>query len=392
MDKVFIKGVGMTPFVGQGTHTVRDLVEAVATQALADADLTAEDVGRIYFGNGASGLLTGQEMIRGQVALRNTPLAGIPLVNVENACASGSSAVLGAVDAIRAGRCDVALAIGVEKLSHDDKHLTFAAIRGATDVAELDPDAADAPLKSSALLDVYADEAKTYLAQYDALVDDFAAVAVKNRAHGALNPLAQFRKPQTVEDVLSARMIVDPLTLPMCSPTTDGAAAVIVVSESYLRRKGGHACEINGIELASGTGAGSEPVARASSAVYQSAGLGPDDLDVIELHDASAPSEVLQYAEIGLCGTGDGHHLLRKGQTALGGSTPVNVSGGLLSRGHPLGATGCAQLVELFDQLLGRASARQVEGARIALAVNAGGWLGGAYATTVATLLTRRKG
>ena len=194
-------------------------------------------------------------------------------------------------------------------------------------------------------------------------------------------------KPQTVEDVLSARTVVDPLTLPMCSPTTDGSAAVVVVSEAYLRRSGGTGCEIKAIEVTSGRGAAFAPVARAADAAYRSAGLGPGDLDVIELHDASAPSEVLQYAEIGLCDEGDGHHLLRKGETSLGGRTPVNVSGGLLSRGHPLGATGGAQLVELHDQLVGRANGRQVEHARVGLAVNAGGWLGGAYATAVATIL-----
>ena len=389
MDRVFIAGVGMTPFVSRTDQTLGEMAAAAAAQALTDAAIEPRDVGRVYFGNGAAGLLTGQEMIRGQVALRHTPLAGIPLVNVENACASGSSAVLGAYDAIRAGRCDVAVAIGVEKLSNSEKHRTFAAIRGATDVAELDTDAAAQELKSSALLDVYAAEAREYIDTYGASVEDFAAVAVKNRTHGALNPRAQFGTPQTIDDVLAARMIVDPLTLPMCSPTTDGAAAVVLVSERYRNRNGAGTCQIRGIDLASGHGAGSEPVARAARAVYDATGIGPDDLDVIEVHDAAAPSEILQYSEIGLCEDGEGHLLLRKGQTALGGRTPVNVSGGLLSRGHPLGATGCAQIVELFDQLSGRAGARQVERAGVGLAVNAGGWLAGAYATTVATLLTR---
>ena len=387
MTRVFVKGVGMTPFVSRTTLSVRDLVEISATQAMADAGLSASDVGRIYFGNGAEGLLSGQEMIRGQVALRTGKLAGTPTVNVENACASGSSAVLAAFDAVKAGRCDVALAVGVEKLSNEDRHRTFAAIRSATDIAELNLSDSGKVLTSSALLNVYAAEAREYLDHYDAHVDDFAAVAVKNRQHAALNPLAQYQKPQTVEDVLTARMVVDPLTLPMCSPTTDGSAAVVVVSEEFISRAGGVGCEVKAIELIAGRGTGSAPVARAAAAVYESAGLGPGDLDVIELHDAAAPSEVLQYAEIGLCDEGDGHHLIRKGQTALGGRTPVNVSGGLLSRGHPLGATGCAQLVELFDQLVGRANGRQVERARVGLAVNAGGWLGGAYATAVATIL-----
>ena len=387
MSRVYIKGVGMTPFVSRTRVGLRELALSAATLALADAGVTAADVQRVYFGNGAEGLLTGQEMIRGQVALRTAALAGTAVINVENACASGSSAVLGAFDAVKAGRCDVALALGVEKLSNDDRHRTFSAIRGATDVAELDPAEARAVLKSSALLEVYAAEARDYLNHYDADISDFAAIAVKNRQHAALNPRAQYQKPQTVEDVLEARIVVDPLTLPMCSPTTDGAAAVVVVSESFRRGVGGAACEIKAIEVTAGSGAGSAPVARAAKAAYTTAGVGPAELDVIELHDAAAPSEVLQYAEIGLCGDGEGHHLIRTGTTALGGATPVNVSGGLLSRGHPLGATGCAQLVELFDQLTGRAEGRQVRGAALGLSVNAGGWLGGAYATAIATIL-----
>jgi acetyl-CoA acyltransferase len=388
MTRVFIKGVGMTPFVSSTTLAVRDLVGYAIADALVDAGAAASDVDRVYFGNGADGLLTGQEMIRGQVALRNGPLAGISVVNVENACASGSSALMGAVDAVKAGRCDAVLAVGVEKLSNKDRHRTFAAIRGATDITELDPAESDTVMTSSALLDVYAIEAREYLARYgDATIEDFAAVAVKNRKHAALNPLAQFQKPQTVEDVLAARLIVDPLTLPMCSPTTDGAAAIVVVSEPLLRRLGGWVCEVKAIEMAAGSGSGSAPVARAAAAAYASAGLGPDDLDVMELHDAAAPSEVLQYAEVGLCDEGDGHYLVRGDDTALGGRIPVNVSGGLLSRGHPLGATGCAQVVELVDQLVGRANGRQVESARVGMAVNAGGWLDGAYATAVATIL-----
>ncbi len=389
MNRIFIAGVGMTPFVSRSESTVRELAEKAAVDALADAGVSVSDVGQVYFGNGASGLLTGQEMIRGQVAFRNSELGRVPLINVENACASGSSATLAAYDTIGSGRCDVAVAVGVEKLSHEDRHRTFAAIRGATDMAEIDPDDANRAMKSSALLDVYADEATAYLNAYDASIADFAEVAVKNRRHASLNPYAQFSAPQTVEQVLEARMIVDPLTLPMCSPTTDGAAAVVLVSDDYARRAGIGGVEIRSIEIASGSGAGSAPVARAAAAAYERSGVGPEDLDVIEVHDAAAPSEILQYAEIGLCGPGEGHLLLRNGQTALGGKTPVNVSGGLLSRGHPLGATGCAQLVELYDQLSGRAEARQVDGAKVALAINAGGWLAGAYATSVATILQK---
>jgi acetyl-CoA acetyltransferase len=160
-------------------------------------------------------------------------------------------------------------------------------------------------------------------------------------------------------------------------------------SEDYGNRIVGQKVAVVASEMAGGRGRGSSPVGDATAAVYESSGLGPDDFDVIELHDAAAPAELIQYAEIGLCGEGEGHHLLRRGVTEIGGRIPVNTSGGLLSRGHPLGATGCAQIVELWTQLLGRGGQRQVEGAATALAVNAGGWLGGGYALTVATVLQR---
>ncbi|KLL12356.1 MULTISPECIES: thiolase family protein [Protofrankia] len=388
MGKVRIIGVGMIRF-GRDVHRgERAMVEEVVDLALKDAGITASDVQRVFSGNAAAGLVSGQEMIRGQVALQGTDLAGVPLVNVENACASSSSAANLAFEAILSGRCDVALVIGVEKLSHTERSRAFDALQGATDVSAVSP-ATDGPATNSVFVDVYAQEARKYLAEYGATVADLAAVAVKNRRHASLNPLAQFQKPQTVEEVLAGRVIVDPLTLPMCSPTTDGAAAVVLCSDSYAQRLDRAGCEIRATRLAAGAGPGSQPVAVAVGAAFDDAGLGPDDLDVLELHDAAAPAEILQYADIGLCAPGEGHLLVRSGATAIGGRLPVNVSGGLLSRGHPIGATGCAQLVEIYDQLTGRAGGRQVEGARVGMAVNAGGWLAGTYAAAVATILEK---
>lgn len=361
------------------------MAESVTELALKDAGITAADVQRVFMANAAAGLVSGQEMIRGQVALQNTGLAGVPLVNVENACASSSSAANLAFEAILAGRCDVAIVVGVEKLSHVDKARTFDALRGASDVSCSVP---DGPATNSVFIDVYAAEARRYLADHDTSLTDFAAVAVKNRRHASLNPLAQFQTPQTLEEVLTSRMVVNPLTLPMCSPTTDGAAALVLCSEAYGRRIGA-TCEIRATRLAAGRGSLSQPVAEASAAAFTDASLGPDDLDLLELHDAAAPAEILQYAEIGLCAPGEGHLLVRSGDTTLGGRLPVNTSGGLMSRGHPIGATGCAQLVEIYEQLTGRAGDRQVEGARVGMAVNAGGWLAGAYAASVATILVQ---
>ena len=385
-DDVFIAGVGMTPFRRTPGRGVRALAVAAIDEALADAGLAPDDVQRVFVGNAAAGTVSQQDMIRGQVALRNTGLAGLPLVNVENACASGSSALNLAFEAVAAGRCDVAVAVGAEQLTHEDKSRTFLALRGSTDIDEIGEADASTAGSNSILMDFYAEEARSYLERTGATARDLALVAVKNRRHGGLNPLAQYGTPQTVEEVLASRMIVDPLTLAMCSPTTDGAAAVVVVSADRAKDIGGPRLRILASEIAGGRV--DSPVEEAAAAAYGTASVGPDDLDLVELHDAAAPAELIQYGEIGLCAPDQAHQILRRGETDLGGRIPVNTSGGLMSRGHPLGATGIAQIAEVCAQLRGRGGARQVQGARVGMAVNGGGWLGGQYAVSVATIIT----
>lgn len=387
MEEVRIAGVGMTPFKRSPGRGVRQLATTAAMEALRDAGVRDRDVSRIFFGNAVAGVVSHQEMIRGQVAFRNTELAGIPLVNVENACASGGTALNLAWEAVGSGRVEVALVVGAEQLTHEDKSRTFAALRGSTDIGEIGEPRPGEAAASSVLMDFYAEEASAYVTEHGASPVDFARVAVKNRRNAAHNPLAQYRGPQTVEEVLNGRSIVHPLTLAMCSPVTDGAAALVLCSAEYAARRHPAAPEIVTSRLAAGYGRGSAPVSQAAGAAYAEAAIGPDDLDVLELHDAAAPAELVQYAEVGLCEPGEGHRLLRRGETEIGGRIPVNTSGGLLSRGHPLGATGCAQVVELYEQLQGRAGGRQVADARIGMAVNAGGWLGGTYATAVATIV-----
>ncbi|HKS98654.1 MAG TPA: thiolase family protein, partial [Rugosimonospora sp.] len=236
MSTARIVGTGMVPFGRMVDRSERSMVEHVVQLALKDAGIAAADVQRVFAGNAAAGLVSGQEMIRGQVALQGTELAGVPLVNVENACASSSSAASLAVEAILAGRCDVALVLGVEKMSHRDKGRALAALGGATDVTGAAATAG--PATNSVFIDVYAEEGRHYLAEYGATVEDFAAVAVKNRRHGSLNPLAQYQQPQSVAEVLGARTVVAPLTLPMCSPTTDGAAALVLAAAPYAKRLG----------------------------------------------------------------------------------------------------------------------------------------------------------
>jgi acetyl-CoA acyltransferase len=424
MRDVYIAGAGMTAFGKFMDSSVRKLAEEALVEALRDAQATPGDVEMAFFSNATAGILTGQEMIRGQVALRNTGVLGVPIVNVENACASASSAFYLAHMAVASGHVDIALAIGSEKLTHPDKMRSFAAIGTAVDLDNLasarealtrtllgmgsaaGPDAGSpmpvgaevVPEKKSdgggksPFMDVYAAMTRHYMDQSGATPEDFARIAVKNQGNGKLNPKAQYGGDITVDEVMSSRQISGPLTLLMCSPIGDGAAAIVLCSEEAARRLGAETVRVRATALVSGRDrTPDEPgaVERAVAKAYDMAGVGPEDLNVCEVHDAAAPAELMIYEELGLCGPGEGPKLLASGETALGGRVPVNPSGGLLAKGHPIGATGCAQLVELADQLRGRCGARQVEGAQVALAENGGGFLGTDPAAIVITVLSR---
>ncbi len=425
MRDVYIAGVGMTAFGKFMDSSVRKLAEEATAEALRDARATPGDVEMAFFSNATAGILTGQEMIRGQVALRNTGVLGVPIVNVENACASASSAFFLAHMAVASGQVDIALAIGSEKLTHPDKMRSFAAIGTAVDLdnvvgarealthtllgmgsaagpaagsplpggAELVPEKKSDGGGKSPFMDVYAGMTRYYMEQSGATAEDFARIAVKNQGNGKLNPKAQYGGDITVDEVLASRQISGPLTLLMCSPIGDGAAAIVVCSEEAARRLGAETVRVRATALVSGRGdrTPDQPgaVERAVAKAYDMAGVGPEDLNVIEAHDAAAPAELMIYEELGLCPPGEGPKLLASGETALGGRVPVNPSGGLLAKGHPIGATGCAQLVELADQLRGRCGARQVEGAQMALAENGGGFLGTDPAAIVITVLEK---
>ena len=423
MRDVFIAGTGMTAFGKFMDSSVRSLAEEATAEALRDARAAPGDIEMAFFSNAVAGILTGQEMIRGQVALRYTGVLGVPIVNVENACASASSAFFLAHMAVASGAVEIALAIGSEKLTHRDKMRSFAAIGTAVDLDNLaaareslnrtllgtgpaGPDAAS-PLPvgaevlpekqkggggKSPFMDVYAGMTRGYMERSGATAEDFARIAVKNQGNGKLNPKAQYGGDVTVEEVLASRQISGPLTLLMCSPIGDGAAAIVVCSEDAARRLGAETVRVRATALVSGRDRTPEEpgaVERAVAKAYDIAGLGPEDLDVVEVHDAAAPAELMIYEELGLCGPGEGPKLLASGETALGGRIPVNPSGGLLAKGHPIGATGCAQLVELADQLRGRCGARQVPRASVALAENGGGFLGTDPAALVITVLSR---
>jgi acetyl-CoA acyltransferase len=329
------------------------------------------------------------DQVRGQVALQDTGLSGKPIVNVENGCASGTTAFQLPCWAVASGTADVALAIGAEKLTNDDKGRRFAVFNTGWDVerhGRPDPSA-----KQSAFMGVYAELARAYMERSGATVEDFARISVNSHECGAMNPNAQYREPLTMDEVLASRPIIDPLTLLMCSPIGDGAAAVIVASSAGLQRLSAGPVRVLASGLRSGApGDGAEgAVTRAAKEAYRVAGIQPSGVEVLEVDDAAAPAELMVLEELGIAESDTGLARVRAGGTALGGRLPVDPSGGLLSRGHPIGATGCAQIVELTDQLRGRCGQRQVASARVALAENAGGWLGNGPAAAAVTILGR---
>lgn len=380
----------MTRFGKYSDRGVRSLAEEAVGDALKDAGVGPKEIEAVFFSNAIAGLITGQEMIRGQVALRNTGILGVPLFNVENACASASSAFHLAWMAIVSGLYDVTLAVGAEKMTHPDKSLSFRAIGTAIDleqarelrarVSQGSPKEADGAEKKSFFMDIYAANTREYMKLSGATAETFADIAVKSHGFAALNPKAQYRDKVTREEVLASRIVSPPLTVLMCSPIGDGAAAAVLMSERYAKKIGlRQPIDVRASVLMSGRDrAPDEPSAleRVVKRAYEVAGVGPEELDVIEVHDAAAPAELMAYEDLGLCKKGGGPALLNSGATRLGGKHVVNTSGGLLSKGHPIGATGIAMIVEIADQLRGRCGERQVKGAKVGLTENGGGFLG----------------
>jgi acetyl-CoA acetyltransferase len=409
---VFVVGVGMTPFGRHPALDVKALTRHAVAAALADAGVAPVAIEAAYFANATQGHMERQHMIRGEIALRSMGIGGVPVVNVENACASGSSALQLAVTALRAGDAEVAIAVGAEKMVSPDRALMFSAFDGAWDVAERDAiakkllqlgDGVEAPPGTtsdkpySVFMDVYAAFARYHMKRFGTTQRQLAAVAAKNHAHSVHNPLSQYRKAYSIDEVLAAAPITWPLTLPMCSPVSDGAAAVVVASAAGLKRHGidpRRAIRVLAVVLQSGSDRIADDVhlhvsALAAQRAYDLAGVGPRDVDVAEVHDATAMGEIIQVENLGFCAFGEGGLLAERGETALGGRLPVNPSGGLESKGHPIGATGLGQVYELVTQLRGEAGARQIEGARVAIAENGGGLQGIEEAVACITVLQR---
>ncbi|HHG5368165.1 TPA: thiolase family protein [Pseudomonas aeruginosa] len=413
MDDVYIVGVGMTPFGKHLDHSVKQLTERAVTAALVDAGCTMGHIDAAWFSNTRQGVLQGQHGIRGQCALRAMGFEEIPIVNCDNACASSSTGVNQAYASLRAGQCHVALVVGVEKMHFPDKRdLMFEAFFGGMD-REIAHDqlrslqALSAGLavpdearrvdghERSIFMDSYAAMARHYMQCYGATQRQLAAVAAKNHQHSQFNPMAQYRHPMTVDEVLADRLVSWPLTRAMCAPMSDGSAALLLCTERALpqfdRRR---AVRIRATQLASGVRRAPDDFERhvgriAARKAYEQAGVDPRDIDVAEVHDASSFAEIRHVENLALCELGEGAHMAERGDTALGGRVPVNPSGGLVSKGHPIAATGAAQLFELVTQLRGEAGARQVAGARLAASENGGGFYDTEEAVAAVTVLEK---
>lgn len=404
--QIAIAGIGMTALGKQESRSVKDLTREAVRAALADARLAPEDVEAALFSNTRQPILEGQNTVRGEIALAPLGIAGIPVINVENACASGSSAVALGVDMIRAGRAETVLVVGAEKMVFRDRdELVMKAFRGGVDISVIDEtaqrmaalgrdlvphDHQPAPRRSF-FMDIYAGVARRHMERFGTTREHIAAAAAKNHTAALANARAQYGSAMSVDDVLAAKPITWPLTRPMCAPISDGAAALVL---RPLRKAGRRGIEIAGIGWTTATERDpddndSHLAVRAAHAAYEKAGLGPEDVDVAEVHDATSFAEILQVENLGLCPRGEGGPFTASGATARGGRMPVNPSGGLVAKGHPVGATGVIQLAELVEQLRGEAGPLQVPGAQVAVAENGGGFLGVEEAVTVVTVLSR---
>jgi len=413
MRRVAVVGAGMTRFGKWMERGLKDLGREAVEGAMKQAGVEQPQIEAAVVGNATAGLITGQEMIRAQVILRDMGFGDIPMINTENACASSSTAFHLAWMYVASGMYDVVLALGVEKLYHEDKRRSFQAIGSAVDMEAIREimkataargrtegesskaeEGAGAGEKRSMFMDFYAASAREHMKRYGTTAIQFAKVAVKSHQNASLNPYAQYRETYTVEEILNSPIVAEPLTRLMCSPIGDGAAALVLVSEEKARQLTTKPVWVTASVLGSGKDrAPGEPgvTTRMARKAYDIAGVGPEDVDVIELHDASSPAELMEYEELGLCKVGDGGRLIEEGVTALDGKIPVNPSGGLLSKGHPIGATGCAQLTEIFWQLRGEAGDRQVKGgnAKIGLTQNGGGMMKGEAAAMTVHVLER---
>ncbi len=403
MQDVYVVGVGMTHFGKWPKKSIKDLTREAVTTALDHAGIGKEQLQMAAVGNAFQGIATGQESIRGQVVLRPMGIGDIPIFNVENACASSATAFQVAWMDLALGLHDFGLALGFEKMYLEDRDKRLSLFSAAMDqdivqafmkMSQADEKKAkselsgksesqgdnDKPKKRSAFMDVYAMAARMHMKTYGTTQRQFAAISAKNHFNSQFNPYAQYQQPMTIDEVLNAPEIAYPFTRPMCSPVGDGAAAAILCTKEGLKKlTAPKPVKILTALLGSGKDRRmDEPdlAERLSKRAYQDAGVGPEDINVLEVHDATAFGELRALEGLGFCPVGEGGPFSEAGHTALDGKIAVNPSGGLESKGHPVGATGVGQITEVVWQLRGEAGKRQVKNARIGMAENGGGVLG----------------
>ena len=412
MSEVYVCGVGITPFGRYPEKSIKDTTREAVTAAMRDAGCDIPDIEAAYFTASTTGFLQGQAMVPGQIALRDMGFEGIPMFNLENACASGSSAFNLAAQALRAGDADVVLAVGVEKMYIEDRARMFGVFDAGWDIETVEenkarlialgegvevPEGTTSDKPYSVFMDVYAAFCRQHMRNFGTTQRHLAAVCAKNHQHSVNNENSQFRNPYTIEEVLAAPPITYPLTLPMCAPISDGGAAAILCSEAGLEKLGGDAGRaVRLLASVVQTGSNRDPAdyenhvtAVAARKLYEKAGVGPEDVDVVEVHDATAMGEIIQAENLQLVPFGEAGPAAERGEFTIGGRVPINPSGGLESKGHPIGATGLGQVHELVTQLRGEAGPRQVEGAKVALQENGGGLYGVEEAVAVLNVLAR---
>lgn len=395
MRDVAIIGVGMTRFGKYLEKGIKDIVREGVTEALDDAHIdNVKVIEAAYVGNAVAGILTGQEMIRGQVTLSPMGFQGIPIYNIESACSSSSSAFNLAWTAVAAGIHDCVLVVGFEKLYNVDKKKSFEAIGGGVDLenyvtyfkqVENASEVGDKILSEgggetrSIFMDMYGFLARRYMRKYGLTKEHFAKLAVKSHKNGALNPRAQFQEVVSLEEVLNSGDVTYPLTRMMCAPIGDGCAAAILCSKSRASRFTTEPVWIAASVAGSGvigTDLDNTATRRLAPKAYEKAELGPEDINVIELHDATSPSEIIDLVELDIVPGEDAAKWIDEGWLEIDGKIASNPSGGLVTKGHPLGATGCGQIHEIVTQLRGMAGKRQVKNAKVGMAHNGGGILG----------------
>jgi len=394
MRDVAVVGIGMLRFDRYPEKGIKDLVRESVEKALKDADINSKKLEAAYVGTAAPGIMTGQEQIKAQVTLSAMGIDTIPMYNIENACASSSSAFNLAYTAVGAGVYDCALVVGFEKLYDKDKMKSFMALGTAMDIemglTHLENFqkkqgktesiiSGDSGKNKSIFMDMYAYYTKMYMDRCGLTQEHFAKLCVKSHKNGAYNPHAQYQKEVTMEEVLNSGDVSFPLTRMMCSPICDGAAAAIICSKEMAAQFTNKPIWVEGSVVGSGKitdDLGDTLTKRLGPDLYEAAGIGPEEIDVIEVHDATTPSEIITLMELGICPENQAAKWIDEGYLEITGKMPSNTSGGLASKGHPIGATGMGQIYEIVQQLRGESKKRQVLNPKIGMTHNGGGILG----------------